>query len=138
MSTEMLTPILPVFLTQTLVANGSIVGLLDGIAQAVRNVMDGFSGPISDKSRNRKVVVLCGYAMSAAAKPLMGLSSIWQSVLAARILDRLGAGIRSAPRDAIVASSVDEQHRGRGFGPERVGENAGAFVGRVLGYRSDD
>src|SRR5215831_6212821 len=111
MSTEMLTPILPIFLTQTLGANGSIVELLGGLAQAVRNVMDGFSGPISDKSRNRKVVVLCGYAMSAAAKPLMGLSSIWKNVLAARILDRLGTGIRSAPRDAIVASSVDEQHR---------------------------
>src|SRR5436305_6413541 len=81
MSTEMLTPLLPIFLTQTLNANGSIVGLVDGIAQAVRNVIDGFSGPISDKFLKRKIVALFGYAMASVAKPLMGLSTIWESVL---------------------------------------------------------
>src|SRR4051794_34060336 len=104
-STEMLTPVLPIFLAQALGANGSIVGLVDGIAQAIRNVIDGFSGPISDKLQTRKAVALSGYAMAAVAKPLMGLSTIWEGVLAARMLDRLGAGIRSAPRDALVASS---------------------------------
>jgi MFS family permease len=131
MSTEMLTPILPIFLTQALHANGSIVGLVDGIAQAIRNMTDGFSGPLSDKLRNRKGIAAAGYAMSAVAKPLMGLSPIWEGVLGARIFDRLGAGARSAPRDAIVASSVDRGHRGRGFGLEGLGENAGAFVGPI-------
>ena len=129
MSTEMLTPVLPIFLTQALGANGSIVGLVDGIAQAVRNVADGFSGPLSDKLKKRKSIALFGFCLAAVAKPLMGLSSVWQGVLGARILDRIGAGIRSAPRDALVASSVDDHHRGRGFGLEALGENAGAFLG---------
>src|SRR5438093_8061823 len=77
MSTEMLTPVLPIFLTQALNANGSIVGLVDGIAQAIRNVIDGFAGPISDKLQKRKAVAVSGYAMGAVAKPLMGLSTIW-------------------------------------------------------------
>src|SRR5256885_3386276 len=73
LSTEMLTPVLPIFLTQTLHANGSIVGLVDGIAQAVRNLIDGFSGSISDKLRKRKVIVLAGYAIAAIAKPFMDM-----------------------------------------------------------------
>src|SRR5215213_4632706 len=81
MSTEMLTPILPIFLTQVLHANGSVVGLVDGIAQAVRNMIDGFSGSISDRLRKRRVIVLTGYAMAAVAKPFMGISSVWQGVL---------------------------------------------------------
>src|SRR5207248_9237546 len=118
MSTEMLTPVLPIFLTQALNANGSIVGLVDGIAQAVRNLIDGFSGSISDMLRKRKIIVLAGYAIAAIAKPFMGISTVWEGVLAARMLDRLGAGVRSAPRDAIVASSVDKRERGGGFGLE--------------------
>ena len=70
--------------------------------------------------------------MAAVAKPMMGLSTIWEGVLAARILDRLGAGVRSAPRDAIVASSVDRRHRGSGFGLEGLGEHAGACLGPLL------
>ena len=132
MSTEMLTPVLPIFLTQTLNANGSIVGLVDGIAQAARNLIDGLSGSISDRLRKRKVIVLAGYALAAIAKPFMGISTIWEGVLAARILDRLGAGVRSAPRDAIVASSVDKRERGGGFGLEGLAEHAGAFLGPVL------
>jgi len=132
LSTEMLTPILPIFLTQVLHANGAVVGLVDGIAQAVRNMIDGFSGSISDKLQKRRVIVLSGYAMAAVAKPLMGISTIWQGVLAARMLDRLGAGVRSAPRDAIVASSVDKRHRGSGFGLEGLGEHAGAFLGPLV------
>src|SRR5436190_22020807 len=132
MSTEMLTPVLPIFLTQTLNANGGIVGLVNGIAQAARNLIDGFSGSISDKLRKRKVIVLAGYAVAAISKPFMGLSTIWEGVLAARILDRLGAGVRSAPRDALVASSVDKRERGAGFGLEGLGEHAGAFVGPIL------
>jgi MFS family permease len=131
MATEMLTPVLPIFLTQTLNASGSIVGLVDGAAQAIRNIIDGFSGPISDTLRRRRIIAVLGFAMAALAKPLMGLSAIWQEVLAARIFDRLGAGVRSAPSDAIVASSVDKRHRGSGFGLEALGEYAGAFLGPI-------
>ena len=131
-STEMLYPVLPVFLTQTLKASGSIVGLVDGFAQATQNIVQGFSGTLSDKLQKRKTVALLGYLLAAIAKPLMGLATVWQGVFAARLLDRLGAGTRSAPRDALIASSVDEQNRGRAFGLEGVGDNAGAFLGPLL------
>ena len=131
-STEMLYPVLPVFLTQTLKASGSIVGLVDGFAQATQNIVQGFAGALSDKLQKRKAVALAGYLLSAIAKPLMGLSTAWQGVFGARLLDRLGAGGRSAPRDALIASSVDEENRGRAFGLEGVGDNAGAFLGPLL------
>jgi MFS family permease len=131
-STEMLYPVLPVFLTQTLKASGSIVGLVDGFAQATQNIVQGFSGTLSDKLQKRKSVALAGYFLAAVAKPLMGLSTVWQGVFGARLLDRLGAGTRSAPRDALIASSVDEKIRGRAFGLEGLGDNAGAFLGPLL------
>jgi MFS family permease len=128
----MLYPVLPVFLTQTLKATGSIVGLVDGFAQAAQNIVQGFSGALSDKLQKRKSIALAGYLLSASAKPLMGLSTVWQGLFGARLLDRLGAGARSAPRDALIASSVDEKDRGRAFGIEGVGDNAGAFIGPLL------
>jgi MFS family permease len=131
-STEMLYPVLPVFLTQTLNATGSIVGLVDGAAQATQNIVQGFSGALSDKLQKRKSIALAGYLLAAIAKPLTGLATAWQDVLGARLLDRFGAGARSAPRDALIASSVDEQDRGRAFGLEGVGDNAGAFLGPLL------
>ncbi len=131
-STEMLYPVLPVFLTQTLKATGSIVGLVDGFAQATQNIVQGFSGALSDKLQKRKYIALSGYLLAAFAKPLMGLSIVWQGVFGARLLDRLGTGIRSAPRDALIASSVDEENRGKAFGLEGVGDNAGAFLGPLL------
>src|SRR5246500_3395755 len=114
-STEMLYPVLPVFLTQTLKASGSIVGLVEGFAQATQNIVQGFSGTLSDKLQKRKAIALAGYLVAAIAKPLMGLSTVWQGVFGARLLDRLGAGTRSAPRDALIASSVDKRNRGRAF-----------------------
>ena len=131
-STEMLYPVLPVFLTQTLKATGSIVGLVDGAAQATQNIVQGFSGALSDKLQKRKSIALAGYLLAAVAKPLTGLATAWQGVLGARLLDRFGAGARSAPRDALIASSVDEQDRGRAFGLESAGDNAGAFLGPLL------
>lgn len=131
-STEMLYPVLPVFLTQTLGASGSIVGLVDGFAQATQNIVQGFSGALSDKLQKRKPVALIGYFLAALGKPLMGLSTVWHGVLGARLLDRLGSGIRSSPRDALIASSVNERDRGRAFGLEGVGDNAGAFIGPLL------
>ena len=91
-STEMLYPVLPVFLTQTLKAGGGIVGLVDGFAQATQNIVQGFSGAVSDKLQKRKSLALVGYFLAAISKPLMGLATSWQGVFAARWLDRLGAG----------------------------------------------
>lgn len=131
-SSEMLYPILPVFLTQTLKASGSVVGLIDGLAQATQNIVQGFAGTLSDKLQRHKSIALVGYFFAAIAKPLMGLATAWPMVLGARFLDRLGSGTRSAPRDALIASSVSEENRGRAFGFEGMGDNAGAFLGPLL------
>jgi MFS family permease len=131
-STEMIVPILPIFLTQTLKVSASVVGLVEGIAGATQNITQGLSGSLSDKLQKRKPIALVGYFLAAIGKPLMGLASIWQGVLGGRLLDRFGAGTRSAPRDALIASSVDEAHRGKAFGLEGVGDNAGAFLGPLL------
>jgi MFS family permease len=131
-STEMQYPVLPTFLTQTLGANGTIVGLIDGCAGALQNIVQGFTGTLSDRLRRRKPIALCGYLVAAIAKPLTGLASSWQEAFGARCLDRLGAGSRSAPRDALIASSTDEKNRGRAFGLEGVGDNGGAFLGPLV------
>jgi MFS family permease len=131
-STEMLYPVLPVFLTQTLHASGSVLGLVEGVALATQNIVQGFSGWLSDKLQRRKPIALAGFFLSALAKPLIGLSTVWQGVLGARFLDRLGAGTRSAPRDALIASSVAAEHRGKAFGLEGLGDNLGAFLGPLL------
>ena len=131
-STEMLYPVLPVFLTQTLGARVSIVGLVEGLAQATQNIVQGFSGWFSDKLRQRKPIAILGYALAAVAKPLIGLSTAWPGVLGARVLDRLGAGIRSAPRDALVAASADVASHGKAFGLEGIGDNLGAFLGPLI------
>ena len=131
-SSEMLYPILPLFITQVLHGSGSVVGVVEGIAEATQNVVQGFSGWLSDKLQKRKALALIGYLVSALGKPLMGISIAWPDVLGGRILDRLGAGFRSAPRDALIASSVSDEYRGRAFGLEGIGDNLGAFLGPLF------
>jgi len=103
-STEMIYPILPIFLTQTLNASGSVLGLIEGIAGATQNIIQGFSGALSDRLQRLKPVALAGYLLAALGKPLMGVATAWPGVLAGRFLDRLGDGTRSAPRDALIAA----------------------------------
>ncbi len=131
-ATEMLYPILPIFLTQTLKASGSIVGVIEGVAGTTQNIVQGFSGWLSDKWQKRKGIAVFGYILAAISKPLIGLATGWQLVLGARFMDRFGAGTRSAPRDALIASSADEQNRGKAFGLEGVGDNLGAFIGPLI------
>lgn len=131
-ATEMLYPVLPIYLTQTLKAGGGAVGLIEGVAEGTQNLVQGFAGSLSDRLKRRKPVALVGYAVAALSKPFIGLSSSWPGVLGARFADRLGTGVRSAPRDALVASSADEAHRGKAFGLEGAGDNAGAFIGPLL------
>lgn len=131
-STEMLYPVLPIYLTQTMKAGGTVVGLVEGIAEGAQNLVQGFSGTLSDRLQRRKPIALAGYALAALAKPLIGLSTAWPGVLGARLLDRLGAGGRSAPRDALIAASAGEASRGKAFGLEGVGDNLGAFIGPLI------
>ncbi len=128
----MLYPVLPIYITQVLKSGGSIVGIIEGVATATQNIIQGFSGWLSDKLQKRKSIALFGYTLSAIAKPLIGVATSWQGVLGARFLDRLGSGTRSAPRDALVAASADEGHRGKAFGLEGIGDNLGAFLGPLL------
>ena len=131
-STEMVYPLLPLFLTQTLGAGGAAVGLVEGVAEGIQNIFQGVSGSLADRTQRRKPIALAGFALSAVAKPLIGLAAAWPGVLGARFTDRLGAGTRGAPRDALIAASADEAHRGKAFGLESAGDNAGAFLGPVL------
>ena len=131
-ATEMLYPVLPIFLTQVLLAPVSAVGIIEGIADGTRNIVQGFSGWFADRVQRRKPVALVGYGVAAAAKPFIGLAVNWPQVLAARFLDRLATGVRSAPRDALIAGSVQEAYRGKAFGVEGIGDNLGAFVGPLI------
>lgn len=131
-STEMLYPILPIFLTQTLKSGGAIVGIIEGIATATQNVIQGFSGLLSDKLKKRKTIALIGFSIAALSKPLIGLATVWQHVLTARFFDRTGTGMRSAPRDALISTSVEEKNRGKAFGLEGFGDNLGAFLGPLI------
>lgn len=131
-STEMLYPILPIYLTQYLNANGGIVGIIEGVATATQNIVQGFSGWLSDKIQRRKPIALAGYFLSAISKPFIGLANTWQLVLGVRFSDRLGSGSRSAPRDALIAESAAPEHRGKAFGLEGIGDNLGAFLGPLI------
>lgn len=131
-SSEMLYPVLPVFLTGTLRTSPSLLGLIEGVAQALQNIVQGFSGWLSDRLGRRKPVALAGYVLSALSKPFIGLSTTWAQVLVARSMDRLGSGSRSAPRDALVAASAAPEDRGKAFGLEGIGDNLGACLGPLL------
>lgn len=128
----MLYPVFPIFLTQTLGASAAIVGLIEGVATATQNIVQGFSGLVADTLKNRKAVALVGYFFAALAKPLMGIGTAWPTVFFGRFLDRFATGTRSAPRDALIAGSVTMENRGKAFGLEGIGDHAGAFIGPLI------
>lgn len=131
-STEMLYPVLPIFITQVLRGSPVVIGIVEGIATATQYIIQGFSGWFSDRFQRKKPVALVGYALAAIAKPFIGFSTVWQHVLVARFTDRLGSGTRSAPRDALIAGSAAENSRGKAFGLEGIGDNLGAFFGPLI------
>jgi MFS family permease len=128
-SSEMITYLLPLFLANVLGAPTSVIGLIEGVAEATASLLKTVSGWLSDKLRQRKWITVAGYALSTLAKPFLFAASTWQAVLAVRFVDRAGKGIRTAPRDALIADTVDERQRGFAFGLHRAGDTAGAFVG---------
>jgi MFS family permease len=116
-STEMLYPILPVFLTQTLKASGSVVGLIDGFAQATQNIVQGFAGTLSDKLQRRKPIALAGYFLAAISKPLMGLATVWQVLIAGFfVFYGLLQGIFRTAGKALASSFVPDRLRASGIG----------------------
>lgn len=131
-SSEMIFNLVPLFLFDVLKVKTPIIGLIDGIAETTASVMKVFSGALSDKLNKRKSLAVLGYGLSTISKPFFYLASTWGWVAGIRFADRLGKGIRTAPRDALVAGSVDEKHRGLAFGIHRAGDTAGAFLGLGL------
>ena len=128
-SSEMLTNLVPLFLYNVLGVQTSIIGLIDGIAETTASLVKIYSGVLSDKLGKRKLLTVAGYALSTLAKPFLYFAVTWEWVLGVRFSDRVGKGIRTAPRDALLASSTKSNQRGLAFGIHRAGDTAGAFVG---------
>jgi len=133
-ASEMITPLLPIFLTVALGATPAIVGLVEGLAEATASVLKLISGRLADKGWNPKALVVWGYGSSNLARPLIGLALAWPFVMAMRFLDRLGKGLRTAPRDAMIANSVAAPYRGAAFGFHRSMDHAGAVIGPLAAF----
>lgn len=131
-STEMLYPLIPLFLTGTLGAPVAILGIIEGLAEATASILRGFSGWFSDRIGLRRPLVIAGYGLAAVTKPLLALAAGWPLVLASRVLDRFGKGLRGSPRDALIADSSPAELRGRAFGFHRSTDQIGAVVGPLL------
>ena len=133
-SSEMVYPILPIFLVSVLGASPAILGLVEGIAESTASLLKVFSGYFSDKIRLRKPFAIIGYASSTLGKLFLFLAQSWTMVLSGRVIDRFGKGIRTAPRDALIADSSQQDKRGAAFGLHRAMDTLGAVVGVVLAY----
>lgn len=132
-SSEMIHSLLPLFMVGTLGASALTVGLLEGFAESTALIVKVFSGVLSDYLGRRKVLAVIGYALGALSKPLFALAPSMGLVITARLLDRVGKGIRGAPRDALVADLAPPQLRGAAFGLRQSLDTVGAFVGPLLG-----
>jgi Na+/melibiose symporter-like transporter len=128
-SSEMIFTLLPLFLTNILGASTVIVGLIGGISGSADALLRIASGWYSDKLQNRKTFAVLGYAVSAVTKPFMYIAGSWGAVTAIRFIDRVGKGVRNAPRDALLADSVSSKERGKGFGLQRAMDTSGAVLG---------
>ena len=128
-SSEMIVYLIPLFLANILGVRTAVIGLIDGIAETTASLLKIYSGALSDKLGKRKRLAVLGYGLSTIAKPFLYFANSWGWVLGVRFADRTGKGIRTAPRDALVAASTDEKSRGLAFGLHRAGDTAGAFLG---------
>lgn len=133
-ATEMTYPLLPVFLASVLGAGALAVGAIEGAAESTAALLKLASGWWSDRLARRKPLVVAGYALASAVRPLIGLAGSAGQVLAIRVADRVGKGIRGAPRDALIADSVDPAIRGRAFGFHRAADHAGAVLGPLIAF----
>lgn len=131
-SSEMLYPIVPIFLRDVLGAPMAVVGLIEGVAESTASILKGVSGSLSDKLGRRLPFVFSGYSFSALSKPILAVAYAWQIVLFARFLDRFGKGIRTSARDALIADSTDPAFWGKAFGFHRALDTLGAVIGPLL------
>jgi MFS family permease len=131
-ASEMITPLLPLFLTVVLGAGAAVVGLVEGTAEAASSLLKYQAGRLADRGWSPRRLVLSGYGLSCLARPAIGLAAAWPPVLALRFLDRAGKGIRTAPRDALISAAVAAPERGRAFGFHRGMDHVGSIVGPLL------
>lgn len=128
-SSEMVLNLIPLFLANVLGVKGTVIGAIEGVAESLASLLRVVSGYVSDRLRRRKWLAVAGYGIFALCKPIFYFAGSWWHVALARWGDRVGKGIRTAPRDALVADSVDERNRGLAFGLHRAADTAGAFLG---------
>jgi len=131
-SSEMIVYLIPLFLANVLGVRTAVIGLIDGVAETTASLLKIYSGALSDKLGKRKWLTVAGYALSTIAKPFLYIANAWGWVLGVRFADRVGKGIRTAPRDALVADSIEPTQRGLAFGFHRAGDTLGAFLGLGL------
>src|SRR5437763_3081693 len=133
-SSEIIYPLLPLFLTSALGASPKVIGLIEGAAESVSSLLKLFAGYFSDKRGRRKGMVVFGYALANTVRPLIGFATSWYQVLAIRLTDRVGKGVRTAPRDAMIADGVSVKERGLAFGFHRAMDHTGAVIGPLVGF----
>ena len=133
-STEMVYPLIPLFLTSQLGASPTIVGIIEGVAESLASILKVFSGYISDKVGKRKPLAIAGYSFSTIGKMFLYFATSWGWVFLGRTSDRFGKGIRTAPRDALIAEAVDKENIGRAYGLHRALDTLGATIGIALAY----
>lgn len=133
-STEMIYPLLPLFLSSVIGANASFIGAIEGFAESTASLLKLFSGWWSDRIGRRKPLVVLGYGIASFVRPFTAVAQTATQVLAIRVGDRVGKGLRSSPRDALLADSVDPAQRGRAFGFHAAADNAGAVVGPLIAF----
>ncbi len=133
-SSEMVYPLMPIFITTVLGASPAVLGLIEGIAESLASLLKVFFGYIGDKTRKRKGLAIAGYASSSIGRIFLYAASSWGWVLTGRVVDRFGKGIRTAPRDALIADSTDEATRGRAFGLHRALDSLGAVIGSAIAF----
>ncbi|WP_084234923.1 MFS transporter [Papillibacter cinnamivorans] len=134
MSTEMVYPLIPLYLTTVLGATPVAVGIIEGIAESAASLLKAMSGYLGDRRENKKVLMLAGYSASVAYKILLLISASWPGILVARVVDRVGKGIRTAPRDALVAESSNSGKLGGSFGLHKALDMGGSALGALLAY----
>ncbi|NOY76333.1 MAG: MFS transporter [Calditrichaeota bacterium] len=133
-SSEMILPILPLFLKNVLKASMTSIGVIEGVAEATASLLKVVSGYWSDKAGKRKPFILAGYSLSAFAKPVLALTTAWWQVLAIRFTDRVGKGLRTPPRDALIADTSAVAQRGKSFGFHRAMDTLGAALGTLIAF----
>ena len=132
LSSEMVYPLLPIFLSTVLGGGAMTLGIIEGIAESTASLLKVVSGIWTDRMRHRKPLILAGYGISGLVRPLIGLATVWPFVLAIRFIDRVGKGLRTSPRDALIADTTDIAHRGSAYGFHRSMDHAGAVVGPLV------